>query len=366
MLYSDSGRPYFLLDSRMKVIWANEDALKRFPSLRVPSGFYECIEASELKNILNSLDENKAYFDKLSKEPFNQFCLYFKPFVSDGELIGTLVIPHSALLNSGMDVNPNGYIGNFTNEYKMPLTIMFSTLGLMVRHTEDFQDDVMKSYIKMVTQNCYRLLRLSNNIGEYSQYAVGGVELNLKNGDICKFVSGLCGAASVLTSAIGIPLDFTVPDQPIIMEFDPVRLAEAIYNLLSNSCKFTREGNSIRVRLEKHQERVVITVNDKGLGMSNEVLENIFKPYFSFNESNSGYGSTGLGLTLFKYIILQHNGTIAARSAPDEGTMIAFSLPIVTDGACEDYLAENSADYLSDRFSVLYVQLADVCGCPMP
>jgi signal transduction histidine kinase len=175
----------------------------------------------------------------------------------------------------------------------------------------------------------------------------------------------MCEAAVILTRAIGIPLEYVVPDKKIITTFDPEKIALAFYNLLSNSCKFTREGNKIKVKLEEHEGKSVITVTDKGEGVNSEILDRIFDPYFSFMTQNKMPGA-GLGLSIVKHVVTQHGGTIAIQSHEGVGTTVAFSIPNRVETDSPDYLAENSADYLADRFSTLYVEMSDVCGCPLP
>ena len=78
------------------------------------------------------------------------------------------------------------------------------------------------------------------------------------------------------------------------------------------------------------------------------------------------FSGNGLGLSIAKSIVALHGGTIAVRSRPDEGTKVAFTLPIRQEPGMQDYTAESGIDYLSNRFSAVYVELSDICGAPMP
>ena len=225
---------------------------------------------------------------------------------------------------------------------------------------------MVKSYLKLITQNCYRLLRLSNNISELTRLRTGISGLRLRNGDLCRYIGGLCEAAAILTIALDIPLEYELPDKPILCAFDPAKLSVVIFNFISNACKYTRENNKIRIRLEQKNDKAVITVTDSGLGIKSEVLDKIFEPYFSYNSDTIPMRGAGLGRSLAKHIIMQHGGTVAVKSIEDEGTTVAFTIPVKLDESLPDYTAENGADYLSDRFSQLYIELSDVCGCPLP
>ena len=135
---------------------------------------------------------------------------------------------------------------------------------------------------------------------------------------------------------MGIPLECIVPDKPILTSFDPEKLSLAFFNLLSNSCKYTRDGNRIRVKLEEQDGRAVITVTDKGEGINSDIINRIYEPYFSYINENQVYGA-GFGLSIVRYVITQHGGTIAVQSHEGLGTTVAFSIPIRTNDELPDY-----------------------------
>jgi signal transduction histidine kinase len=366
-MYENTIDPIVLTDAGLNVCWANAEAVKRFPVLALRDGMIELINNYDYRQIIELLKTGKAFLAKKPSEPLNEISVRIIPVLDKGELIGCQVFFRYDGFDSGTftDERPEEVVAAFSNEYKMPLTVIFSTLGLMARHLENGGDDISKAYLKLITQNCYRLLRLSNNLMEVSRYRSGIAKLNLKTGDLCAFVSGLCEAAAILTRSIGIPLSCVVPPKRIMTAFDPQRLVLAFCNLISNSCKYTREGNHIYIKLEEQGEKAVINVTDKGEGIKSDIISQIFEPYFSFGSETSISGA-GLGLSIVKFVITQHGGTIALQSHEGEGTTVAFSLPIREDEDLPDYTAENSADYLADRFSALYVEMSDVCGCPLP
>ncbi len=366
-MYENTIHPIVLTDSKLNVYWANADAIRRFPSLSLPDGVKELINSYDYSEIISLLETGKPFLAKKLSEPFNQVSIHIIPVIESGNFIGCHVFFRYDAFDQGTfpDSRPEEVVAAFSNEYKMPLTVIFSTLGLMARHIDADGDDISKSYLKLLTQNCYRILRLSNNLVEVTRYRSGISKLNLKRGDLCEYVSGMCEAAVILTKSVGIPLECIVPNKRIMTSFDPERISLAFFNLLSNSCKYTRDGNHIRVKLEEQEGRAVITVTDKGEGINNEIMNHIFEPYFSYINENQVSGA-GLGLSIVRYVVTQHGGTIAVQSHEGVGTTVAFSIPFRTDDDLPDYTAENSADYLADRFSSLYVEMSDVCGCPLP
>lgn len=366
-MYENTIHPIVLTDSKLNICWANSDAVKRFPSLTLPDGIRELINGYEYSEIIELLKTGRTFLAKKLSEPFNEVSIRIIPILDNTNMIGCQIIfRYDGFVESTFpDSRPEEVVAAFSNEYKIPLTVIFSTLGLMARHSEADGDEISKSYLRLITQNCYRILRLSNNLVEVSRYRSGISKINLKTGDLTKYVLGMCEAAVILTRSVGIPLDCIVPTKEIITTFDPEKISLAFFNLLSNACKYTREGNHIRVKLEEQDGKAVITVSDKGEGIKSDVLEHIFEPYFSYINEEQVPGA-GLGLSIVRYVVTQHGGTIAVQSSEDIGTTVAFSIPIRINDDLPDYTAENSADYLADRFSSLYVEMSDVCGCPLP
>lgn len=365
-LYSNTCEPVAAADNMLNVCWANSEALKRYPALSLRDGVREFINNYDYDGVIDTLKSGRSFDAKKKSEPLCGFSVRLIPVSDNGNLIGCHVF--IMVNDSGKGFFPGGrpeeIVAAFSNEYKVPLTVIFSTLGLMARHLED-SDDVTKAYIKLITQNSYRILRLSNNISEVSRYRSGIAKIDVKKGNLTAYVSNLCKACRILTDSIGIKLEYAVPEQNIITMFDPDRMTTAIVNLISNSCKYTREENYITVKLETRGKKAVISVTDRGTGIKSGIIGKIFDPYFSFR-NNSPVSGAGLGLSIVKYIITQHGGTIALQSRENEGTTVALSLPIAVDENIPDYVTKSGADYLADRFSSLYVELSDVCGCPLP
>lgn len=366
-IYKNTIHPIVLTDSKLNICWANSNALKRYPPLTLPNGVLELINNYDYSEVLTLLKTGRTFLAKKLSEPFNEISLQMVPVIENSELLGCQIFfKYDGYEESSFpDKHSDEVVAAFSGEYKMPLTIIFTTLGLLARHAESGGDEISKAYLKLITQNCYRILRMSNNLVEVSRYRSGIAKVNMRTGDLCRFVSEMCGAAEILTKSIGIPLECILPENEIITVFDPEKISLAFFNLLSNSCKYSRDGNRIRVKVEQQKEKAVITVADKGEGIRSDILSRIFEPYYSHTNDNNIQGA-GLGLSIVKYIVTQHGGTVAVQSHEGEGTTVAFSLPIRTDGDNPDYTAENSAEYLADRFSTLYVEMSDVCGCPLP
>lgn len=358
-IFGKVSAPFALADADLKVQWANDEARGRLPALTMPNGLEEYLAADDTTDVLKQLNQGRPFCAYAANDPLNRSRLMIYPVV-DGGLVGCLVMFDSG--DDGRD--QDNIVKAFADSYRLPLTIIFSTLGLMSRGLTD-DDTVMKTYIKLISQNCYRLLRMANNMSESVRFISGTAGMKMRNGDLTAFVSGLCGAASVMTASIDIPLKAEMPNESIMTAFDSEKLSSAILNLISNACKYTRAGNEIKVKLEQVGHNALITVSDSGAGIKDDVIGRIFERNFSYDPGGAP-GDNGMGLFLVKNIISMHGGTIAVGSKEGSGTRVAFTIPVRTDPEAPDYTAENGMDYLSDRFSSIYVEMSDVCGVPAP
>jgi two-component system, OmpR family, phosphate regulon sensor histidine kinase PhoR len=124
-----------------------------------------------------------------------------------------------------------------------------------------------------------------------------------------------------LTIAVDIP-----EDTPNVLA-DPDRMEQVLVNLLHNAIKFTAAGGTIKVGAFVQPGRVVLYVQDSGVGIAPESLPRIFERFYKADRARTG-GGTGLGLSIARHLVEAHEGRIWAESTPGEGSTFYFSLPI--------------------------------------
>jgi CheY-like chemotaxis protein len=123
-----------------------------------------------------------------------------------------------------------------------------------------------------------------------------------------------------------------LPDAPIHLDADAVRLAQVFINLLDNACKYTKRGGLLRLTAELYGEQVVVTVQDNGIGIATDVLPSIFDMFTRADHSlERDQGGLGLGLTLVQRMVQLHGGTVSAFSAGrDQGSRFTVRLPVLS------------------------------------
>jgi CheY-like chemotaxis protein len=125
-------------------------------------------------------------------------------------------------------------------------------------------------------------------------------------------------------------LTIVLPPEPLYVRGDPIRLAQAISNLLNNAAKYTEEGGRIDVRVECRDDTMILRVRDNGVGIPQDMLSSIFELFKQVDRSlDRSQGGLGIGLTLVHKLIEMHGGQVEAFSdGPNQGSEFAIRLPI--------------------------------------
>jgi CheY-like chemotaxis protein len=143
-------------------------------------------------------------------------------------------------------------------------------------------------------------------------------------------------------------LNVTSPDKPVLLEADPVRLSQAISNLLTNAAKYTEKAGQIWITAAREGNEAVIRVRDSGIGIDTELLPNVFDLFVQGERSLArSQGGLGIGLTLVKRLAELHEGTVTASSpGPGKGSEFVLRVPAIDEraGSQEDSEAKMKRD----------------------
>jgi signal transduction histidine kinase len=222
---------------------------------------------------------------------------------------------------------------NLSHELRTPLNIILGTLRLLesyVRNNE-LQDSGGKfmTRMKIMRQNCYRLLRLVNNLIDSTKIDGGFFRVRMKNLNIVSIVEETTLSVADYIGDNNISLIFDTDCEEIIMACDPDSIERIILNLLSNAVKFTRQNGSIFVTVHQKDSSVVISVRDTGIGIPEDKTEAIFKRFQQVDDvlANSCQGS-GIGLSLVKSLVELHGGKISVCSEIGKGSDFIIEMPV--------------------------------------
>jgi signal transduction histidine kinase len=133
-----------------------------------------------------------------------------------------------------------------------------------------------------------------------------------------------------------INLQVILPSESFFIQGDVDKIKQTILNLLSNAIKYNRPGGKIILAAENHNEDVVITVKDSGIGIPAEYLPRLFTKFYRVPGSDKQAQGTGLGLTIVKRIVEAHGGDISVASIQGQGTTFTICLPVTPHKSFSD------------------------------
>ena len=215
------------------------------------------------------------------------------------------------------------YFTNISHDFLTPLTI----LSCLVDDAEAAYKNNSPLFGSM-RSNINKLIRLIQQVLDFRKIENDKMNLNLSRGNIVKFVRDICYTNfPPLIKKKKISFNFVSASEDIQAYFDADKIDKITYNLLSNAFKYTQDGGSVVVDIEKEGRWFVMKVTDSGVGIDSENLPHIFTRFYN-NDKSIARETNGIGLSLAKELVTIHKGHISVRSEPGEGSVFIVRIPI--------------------------------------
>lgn len=222
------------------------------------------------------------------------------------------------------------FFANLSHEIKTPINIIYSCIQLLEVNKingEKALSDAYNKYDNTLKQNCYRLLRLVNNLVDMTKIDSGYMKLIFINCEIVSLVEDITLSIIPYVESKNINIVFDTYIEELEIRCDPESMERVILNLLSNAIKFTNNNGNISVIVEADDKYVFIRVKDDGIGISKDIREDIFNRFVqedkSLNRKNEG---SGIGLALVKSLVELHDGEVYLEDV-SEGSEFVVKLP---------------------------------------
>ena len=223
------------------------------------------------------------------------------------------------------------FISIVSHDLRTPLTGVKLFTDIMLDDLDNIEEETQREYLSIISSETDRLSRLITNILDFQKISAGKMQWNDDLVDIVGVVSECVRPFKVSFESKGVEFKFNCDLDKLETVIDGDRLAQVVYNLLSNALKFTEEG-SVQVGLDKLEtvdgERISLSVSDTGPGMPEEQLKKVFEPFEQYGGvPNLGKG-TGLGLYITTCVVERYHGRAWAESVVGEGSTFHVELPV--------------------------------------
>lgn len=223
------------------------------------------------------------------------------------------------------------FFANISHELRTPINVIYGALQVLKKKNnvnDDKESEILDKYLKIIDQNCLRLLKLANNLIDSTKIDAGYLEYKPQNFNIINFVEDICTSVYDFINISNLNLIFDTDSEEEIVAFDLDMMERIILNLLSNAIKFNEENGYIYVNINCDDQFINIIVRDTGIGIDEVNLNNIFGRFeqVSSKKVHCKEGS-GIGLSLIKSLVELHNGHIKAKSSVGIGSEFTVSIP---------------------------------------
>ena len=226
--------------------------------------------------------------------------------------------------------NKSQFVSNMSHELRTPLNAIIGLTEMMVTNAARFGTEKALEPLQRVNRAGTHLLGLINQVLDLSKIEAGKLELNPQTVQLAPLIEEVIGTARQLAEQNKNRLALETPNDLGTLTVDPMRLRQVLFNLLSNACKFTKEGE---IKLQARRvvdggEWIELAVADSGIGMTAEQQAKLFEDFTQADASTAQrFGGTGLGLAISRKLARMMGGDVTVTSEPGKGSVFTVRLP---------------------------------------
>jgi signal transduction histidine kinase len=230
--------------------------------------------------------------------------------------------------------NKSQFVSSMSHELRTPLNAIIGLTEMMVTNAARFGTERALEPLQRVNRAGNHLLGLINQVLDLSKIEAGKLELNPQTVQLAPLIDEVAGTARQLAEQNKNRLVVEAQDNLGTLTVDPMRLRQILLNLLSNACKFTKEGEvALRGRrVSNGGAWIELSVSDTGIGMTPEQRAKLFEEFTQADATTAQqFGGTGLGLAITRKLARMMGGDVTVTSEPGKGSVFTVRLPAGAD-----------------------------------
>jgi signal transduction histidine kinase/CheY-like chemotaxis protein len=237
---------------------------------------------------------------------------------------------------AAIDRSKTAFFSNVSHEFRTPLTLMLGPLeDMLSKNNQEFAEP-----LEAVQRNALRLLKLVNNLLDYSRVEAGRAQAAYQLTDLCELTTDLASSFRSIIEKAGMKLEVDCSEDQGNVYVDRQMWEKIVLNLLSNAFKYTLEG-TISISQRQFNNRLVLEVKDTGVGIPAKELPHMFERFHRIeNSAGRTHEGTGIGLSLVHELVNLHGGQITVTSVEGEGSTFTVTIPVGYSHLPEERLAQ--------------------------
>jgi two-component system phosphate regulon sensor histidine kinase PhoR len=249
----------------------------------------------------------------------------------DGEPAGAVVMLHDITDRRRLEEARTAFVANVSHELKTPLTAI-AVLVETLLEDDGLDTSTRQRFLTKIRDQGTRLTAMVRDLLDLSRLESGEIHREFEPLDLRSTIRHAMSGLQTEADRRGVQVEVLLPERPLVMIGDDRALGRMLTNLLENAIRYTPAGGSVQVRAALDDGRVVIELQDDGIGIEERHHERLFERFYRADEGRSReVGGTGLGLSIVKHVVVAHQGQVSLRSAPGEGSTFRVSLPAGAD-----------------------------------
>jgi signal transduction histidine kinase len=257
---------------------------------------------------------------------YNLFDLALAEDLADRAVIA---LDNASLYSKELEANrlKDDFLATVSHELRTPLTPILGAIHKL--RSAGPQDREFQRNLDVIERNAKAQARIVEELLDISRMTTGKLEFNRRPTDLVDLVQTAIEVVRPAANALGIDLKTSLEEPRQTVWCDRDRIQQVIWNLLSNAIKFTSRGGSVEIRLENRDRGVRIRIDDTGIGIARDFLPHVFEKFRQADEFTTRiYGGLGLGLSIVRYVVERHGGTVRAESeGRNHGATFIVDLP---------------------------------------
>ena len=245
---------------------------------------------------------------------------------AEGSLVGSVTVLRDVTFERKVDNLKSQFLSTAAHELRTPLTTLqgFSEILLSKKN---LPAESVERYLKYINEESLRLGKIINDFLDISRIE-SGREISLDK-RICRVDNIINRSAEMFSEAHESSHEFVFqrPSKNIEWNVDLDKMEQVFKNLYSNAIKYSPDGGRITTSVRGVNGHTEVVIEDQGQGMSKDEVKNIFDKYYRGENTEKSVPGSGLGMTIVKYILEAHGGSVRVESEPDKGTKVIMCIP---------------------------------------
>lgn len=324
-LINNMHDPVIGLDENMKVIFANEEAIKiaGLTNTKLIGQLAQelAIENDLIRSLIKDLMINDAENEQKQK-PIKIFSenkeSYFEKETinisiiptgeSNSKLVGHVIFLRNVTAHKELDFAKTNFIATVSHEFKTPISSIKMSLQLLENEQIGKLNDEQKNLIDSIKDDANRLLKITGELLNMTQVESGNIQLSILPSDPKEILLYAINATKIQADQKQIAFEISCPDNISKIQADNEKTAWVLTNLISNAIRYSYDNSTIYLVIEEKSDQVLISVRDTGQGIAPQYKNKIFDRYFRVPGTKKE--GTGLGLAISKEFIEAQGGQI--------------------------------------------------------